>query len=158
MDPMDGDSPHDRVFGESRALQMHQLERLLIDDPSTVVNPYGAPGSGKTALAVEFTQRHRQAFPGGTIHLTALGELRDRQSSLDRLGRDAPSLIVFDEFQYAAIRSIGPELDRLAHERPMSRVRDLQREDLADTVDPRDRDAPSAGGIRTEAVIRRIVD
>jgi restriction system protein len=98
---MAGDPESAANFRPERKQELAALEKVLLPTPGRVAMVHGAPGSGKTELALAFQRKHADSFPGGQeitsgIHLEP-GE------PLPSFSGDAPSLLIIDEADLAPI-------------------------------------------------------
>lgn len=88
--------PGDDEYQELRWRQMQELETLLLDPSHRIVNVHGAPGSGKTSLAVAFRERHLDRFPGGSL-LVMGSRSFEPGMAVQGLSGQGRSLLVLDE-------------------------------------------------------------
>jgi restriction system protein len=107
---------------DARGPQLRLVEHSLLERRARVINVNGAPGSGKTSLVNVFLARHRDAYPGGSISISAAADLERAWDRIAQLPTGSASLVVLDDFQYAPVNAIRPLLDRIERERPEAQV------------------------------------
>lgn len=112
----------DKAFA-GRGQELDILKRELLLPQPKVVALTGAPGSGKTALAMMFAHMHRDAFPAGIYHI--------RASHLESLARTidahvsnptAPYLLILDELSERSPRQQYDEIQAVRITRPTARL------------------------------------
>jgi restriction system protein len=111
-----------KVFvGRQQELDLLARELLLPD--AKVVAITGAPGTGKTALAMMFAQLHRESFPAGTyhVHATPWESLQDTISA-HVSNSSAAYLLILDELEARPPHQQHAELQAIRALRPNARI------------------------------------
>lgn len=106
-----------------RRQELDVLAREIIAHDPKVVGITGAPGSGKTALAMMFAQIHRDAFPAGAyhIHSSPMETLQDTVSA-SVSNPSAPYLLILDDLESRQPPQQFEEIARLRRARPSARL------------------------------------
>lgn len=105
-------------YEEPRRRQMQELEVLLLDPSHRIANVHGAPGSGKTSLAIAFGERHRDSFPGGRTTLAGSSAV-DAGAILRGLSSDARSLLILDEVNRVPLPALTDAFAQVREMRPL---------------------------------------
>lgn len=107
------------LYAEMRLDEMRALESLLLDTRGRVVNIHGAPGSGKTSLALDFSRRHVEAFPGGTT-VIACGDVTNSADALLGLSaiEDERALFILDDIDKMPLDVLSETFGRIRRLRP----------------------------------------
>lgn len=83
----------------------------------------GAPGSGKTALAMTFAHQHAAAFPAGTYHVHATPfETLHETVAAHVSNPSVPYLLVLDELESRQPQQQHAEIAELRRTRPSARI------------------------------------
>jgi Restriction endonuclease len=116
-----GEGQSEPELDQLRTGQLRQLEAVLLEAPGRVACLSGAPGSGKTTLAVRFAEVNSGRFPGGTTLLIG-PRAGEERAILDRLPAGSRALLILDEADRSPVEALGPLLRRLRSERPLTSV------------------------------------
>lgn len=114
------------TFDQSFSGRRQELDllssELLLPEPK-VVAITGAPGSGKTALAMMFAHQHAKSFPAGTYHVhTTPFEPLQATVAAHVSNPSAPYLLILDELESRQPQQQNIELAELRRIRPAARI------------------------------------
>jgi len=111
----------DRRF-TGRKQELDLLSRELLD-PAKVVAIAGAPGTGKTALAMMLAHKHASSFPAGVYHVYP-SPFEPLRTTVDaHISHPSSSyLIVLDGIEARPVQHRHQEISELRLERPSARI------------------------------------
>lgn len=112
----------DAVFA-GRQQELDLLSRELLSSESKTVAIVGAPGAGKTALALRFAQHHAKSFAAGTYHMYATPfETLQATVAAHVSNPSVPYLLILDELESRPIQEQLVQLSELRRTRPSARI------------------------------------
>jgi len=108
-------------IGRERELAV--LERALLAPTPEPIFIGGHPGTGKTALAMQFADLHRDAFPAGVYHIHALPyEFLQQTIAVNVSHPSQPYLLILDDLEARTSSEFQRELSGIRIDRPVARL------------------------------------
>lgn len=118
----------DRRF-TGRAQELDLLSRELLAPDPKVVAITGAPGTGKTALAMMFGHMNASAFPAGVYHIHASPfEALANTVAAHVSHPSSPYLLILDNMEARQAHQQYQELSEVRRERPSARIIGIARD------------------------------
>ena len=106
-----------------RRQELDLLSRELLLPEAKIVAISGAPGSGKTALAMMFAHQHAESFPAGTYHVRATPfETLEATVAAHVSSPSAPYLLVLDDLESRQPQQQYVKFSELRRTRPSARI------------------------------------
>jgi restriction system protein len=106
---------------ELRWRQMQELEVVLLEPSRRIVNVHGAPGSGKTSLAIAFHERHLDRFRGKGV-LVMGSSTFDPATVAYHLSDHARSFVILDEADRVPLPALTEALSVIRAMAPLHAV------------------------------------
>lgn len=107
----------------SREKELSALNVAFFENNSKVVLITGGPGTGKTAIALEFARLHKNQFPGGIYHLPPLASVDVFKQVLAFVHESSePMLIIFELDESIRHERIAQLLPALQKQRPSAKI------------------------------------